>query len=56
MITRELEATLNAAVEEAATRRHEYVTLEHLLLALLSDKKATEVIRNCGGDVETLRR
>ncbi|MCA1817551.1 MAG: ATP-dependent Clp protease ATP-binding subunit ClpA [Acidobacteria bacterium] len=56
MITRELEATLSAAVEEAATRRHEYVTLEHLLLALLADKKATEVIRNCGGNVETLRR
>src|SRR5919202_3560455 len=56
MITRELEATLNAAVEEAASRRHEYVTLEHLLLALRSDKKAAEVIRNCGGDAEALRR
>jgi ATP-dependent Clp protease ATP-binding subunit ClpA len=56
MITRELEATLSAAIEEAASRRHEYVTLEHLLLALLADKKASEVLRNCGGDAETLRR
>ncbi|MFL6230950.1 MAG: ATP-dependent Clp protease ATP-binding subunit ClpA [Pyrinomonadaceae bacterium] len=56
MITKELQATLNVAVEEAAQRRHEYVTLEHLLFALLSDAKAREVIVNCGGDVETLRR
>jgi ATP-dependent Clp protease ATP-binding subunit ClpA len=56
MITKELEATLNVAVEQATTRRHEYVTLEHLLLALLADKKASEVIRNCGGDAETLHR
>jgi ATP-dependent Clp protease ATP-binding subunit ClpA len=56
MITRELQATLKAAVEEAAGRRHEYVTLEHLLLALLSDKRAAEVVRQCGGDVSLLRR
>jgi ATP-dependent Clp protease ATP-binding subunit ClpA len=56
MITKELQATLNAAVEESARRQHEYVTLEHLLLALLSDKKAGEVIVNCGGDLNTLRR
>ena len=56
MITKELEATLNAAVEEAARRRHEYVTLEHLLLALLADKRAAEVVRQCGGDVGVLRR
>src|SRR3954454_12579538 len=56
MITKELQATLNAAVEEAAARRHEYVTLEHLLLALLSDEKAGDVIVNCGGDINALRR
>jgi ATP-dependent Clp protease ATP-binding subunit ClpA len=56
MITKELQATLNAAVEEAASRRHEYVTLEHLLLALLADKKAGDVIVNCGGDINALRR
>jgi ATP-dependent Clp protease ATP-binding subunit ClpA len=56
MITRELQATLSAAVEEAIERRHEYVTLEHLLLALLSDRTAGNVIRNCGGDTDALRR
>jgi ATP-dependent Clp protease ATP-binding subunit ClpA len=56
MITRELQATLSAAVEEAIERRHEYVTLEHLLLALLSDRAAANVIRNCGGNLHALRR
>ncbi|HEX8422972.1 MAG TPA: ATP-dependent Clp protease ATP-binding subunit ClpA [Pyrinomonadaceae bacterium] len=56
MITRELQATLSAAVEEAIERRHEYVTLEHLLLALLSDSTASNVIRHCGGDTDALRR
>jgi ATP-dependent Clp protease ATP-binding subunit ClpA len=56
MITRELQATLSAAVAEAIERRHEYVTLEHLLLALLSDPTAGNVIRNCGGDTDALRR
>jgi ATP-dependent Clp protease ATP-binding subunit ClpA len=56
MITRELQATLSAAVGEAIERRHEYVTLEHLLLALLSDRTAGNVISNCGGDTLALRR
>ncbi|HZH90371.1 MAG TPA: ATP-dependent Clp protease ATP-binding subunit ClpA [Pyrinomonadaceae bacterium] len=56
MITRELQATLSIAVSEAIERRHEYVTLEHLLLALLSDRTAANVIRNCGGDTDALRR
>ncbi|HEX8747334.1 MAG TPA: ATP-dependent Clp protease ATP-binding subunit ClpA [Pyrinomonadaceae bacterium] len=55
MITNELQATLSAAVEEAVRRRHEYITLEHLLLALLSDRRALEVIRHCGGDLERLK-
>jgi ATP-dependent Clp protease ATP-binding subunit ClpA len=55
MITNELQATLSAAVEEAVRRRHEYVTLEHLMLALLSDSRAREVIRRCGGDLEVLK-
>jgi ATP-dependent Clp protease ATP-binding subunit ClpA len=55
MITRELQATLSAAVEEAIERRHEYVTLEHLLFALLSDSTASNVIRHCGGDTDVLR-
>jgi ATP-dependent Clp protease ATP-binding subunit ClpA len=56
MITRELQATLNLAVNEAIGRRHEFLTLEHLLLALLEDRTASEVIRQCGGDLERLRQ
>ncbi|HKP72320.1 MAG TPA: ATP-dependent Clp protease ATP-binding subunit ClpA [Pyrinomonadaceae bacterium] len=55
MITRELQATLSSAVGEAIERRHEYVTLEHLLLALLSDRTASNVIRHCGGDIDALQ-
>ena len=54
MITKELQDTLNFAATEAITRRHEYVTLEHLLYALLHEKTATNVLRQCGGKVEPL--
>ena len=56
MITKELENTLSAAVEEAIKRRHEYVTLEHLLLALLNDRTASDVIYHCGGNIDSLKR
>ena len=56
MITRELQNTLNAALEEAIMRSHEYVTLEHLLFSLLNDQTASNVIYHCGGDIETLKQ
>src|ERR1044072_4708443 len=56
MITKELENTLNLALAEATTRQHEYVTLEHLLLALLNDPTARDVIYHCGGNLETLKQ
>jgi ATP-dependent Clp protease ATP-binding subunit ClpA len=56
MLTKELENTLAVAHEEAVTRRHEYITLEHLLFALLSDDAAAEVLLNCGADIATLRQ
>jgi ATP-dependent Clp protease ATP-binding subunit ClpA len=56
MITKELENTLNLAVAEATTRQHEYVTLEHLLLALLEDPTARDVIYHCGGNVDGLKK
>ena len=56
MITKELQDTLTAAREEAIKRRHEYVTLEHLLLSLLDDRTASEVIRHCGGDIDVLKK
>ncbi|HVT02017.1 MAG TPA: ATP-dependent Clp protease ATP-binding subunit ClpA [Thermoanaerobaculia bacterium] len=55
MITKELQETFNLAVAEAVRRRHEYITLEHLLFALLRDTSASEVIVNCGGDIAALR-
>jgi ATP-dependent Clp protease ATP-binding subunit ClpA len=55
MITKELEKTLSAAVTEAIARQHEYVTLEHLLFALLHDSTARDVIYNCGGNIDAIR-
>jgi ATP-dependent Clp protease ATP-binding subunit ClpA len=54
MLTKELQETLSAAVEEAVQRRHEYVTLEHLLFAMLNDSTSRDVLYNCGGDLEKL--
>jgi ATP-dependent Clp protease ATP-binding subunit ClpA len=56
MITKELENTLNLAVAEATARQHEYVTLEHLLLALLNDPTARDVIYHCGGNLDGLKK
>jgi ATP-dependent Clp protease ATP-binding subunit ClpA len=56
MLTRELQATLNLAADEAIRRRHEFLTLEHLLLAMLRDSTGANVIRGCGGDLEALKR
>lgn len=55
MLTKELEETLGIAVDEAAKRRHEYVTLEHLLYALLSDSVANDVLNHCGANFDELR-
>ena len=56
MLTKELEETLGIAVDEAVKRRHEYVTLEHLLFALLSDSVANDVLNHCGANFDTLRK
>ena len=55
MIAKALQASFEFAVNEAVRRRHEYVTLEHLLFALLHDRAVAEVIRACGADVELLK-
>jgi ATP-dependent Clp protease ATP-binding subunit ClpA len=49
-ISKELEATLQLAIGEAKRRHHEYLTLEHLLLALCADPAATKILRACGTD------
>jgi ATP-dependent Clp protease ATP-binding subunit ClpA len=56
MIAKGLQASFEFAVNEAVRRRHEYVTLEHLLFALLHDRDVMEAIRACGGDLDTLKK
>lgn len=56
MLTRELEETLNTAVKEAVKHKHEFVTLEHLLFALLDDTAAQEILFNCGAHIDELNR
>ena len=56
MLSRNLEQTLHRALAYASARRHEYATLEHLLLALTEDQDAVAVMRACGLDLERLRR
>src|SRR5258705_4718814 len=55
MLSPELQATLQRAVDDVRARRHEYLTLEHLLLAMLDDTSGTDIVIKCGGDVEKLR-
>ena len=55
-VSKELQQTLQAAVSEARKRKHEYVTLEHLLRALCADKVASEVLLACSADLPTLTR
>lgn len=54
--SRSLEQALHRALALANERRHEYATLEHLLLALVDDQDASAVMRACGVDVDVLRR
>ena len=56
MLSRNLEKTLHRALAYANERRHEYATLEHLLLALTEDQDAMAVLRACTVDVDKLRR
>ncbi len=56
MIAKSLQETFEFAVAEAVRRRHEYVTLEHLLFALLHDREAMMAVRACGGDVDVLKK
>ena len=56
MLSRELELTLNLAFKDARAKRHEFMTVEHLLLALLDNADAANVLRACGGSIDTLRK
>ena len=56
MLSRNLEQTLHRALSLASERRHEYATLEHLLLGLAEDSDAATVLRACGVDLDKLRQ
>jgi ATP-dependent Clp protease ATP-binding subunit ClpA len=56
MIAQELEVSLHMAFMEARQKRHEFITVEHLLLALLDNPSASEVLRACATDIEDLRK
>lgn len=56
MLSKELEATLNLAFKGARSKRHEFMTVEHLLLALLDNDAAVQVLLACDVDMSVLRR
>jgi ATP-dependent Clp protease ATP-binding subunit ClpA len=56
MIAQELEVSLHMAFVEARQARHEFITVEHLLLALLDNPSAAEVLRACACNIEDLRK
>ncbi|BBE50325.1 ATP-dependent Clp protease ATP-binding subunit ClpA [Ferriphaselus amnicola] len=55
MIAQELEVSLHLAFVEARQKRHEFITVEHLLLAMLDNPSAAQVLRACGADISELR-
>lgn len=55
MLSKELELTLNVAFNDARSKRHEFMTVEHLLLALLDNSQVYDVLKTCGADIERLR-
>lgn len=55
MLSKDLEVTLNLAFRDARSKRHEYMTVEHLLLALLDNDAAATVLKACGTNLDELR-
>lgn len=56
MISKELELSLKMAFKDAKKRKHEYITLEHILYALTFDKTTSDILLNCGADLKLLRK
>ena len=54
MFSKDLELSISQAYQEARDRRHEYLTVEHMLLALLENASALSILRACGCDVSAL--
>ncbi len=55
MLSKDLEQTLNDAFRDAQAKRHEFITVEHLLLALLDNNDAIRVLNACGANISGLR-
>jgi len=55
MLSKDLEITLNSAFKSARDKRHEFMTVEHLLLALLDNDSAVGVLKACGADLAQLQ-
>jgi ATP-dependent Clp protease ATP-binding subunit ClpA len=55
MIAQELEVTLHMAFMDARQKRHEFISVEHLLLAMLDNPSAVEVLRACGANIDAMR-
>ena len=55
MIAQELEVSLHMAFVEARQKQHEFITVEHLLLAMLDNPSAAEVLQACGANIDELR-
>ena len=55
MFSDQLKTAMNEAFKQANMKRHEFVTPEHLLLALLDDEEALDVLKNVGADMDGLR-
>ena len=56
MISQELEVTLHMAFVDARQQRHEFITVEHLLLALVDNPSASDILKACAVDGETLKK
>lgn len=56
MISKELELSLKMSFKDAKKRKHEYITLEHILYALTFDKTTSDILINCGADIKVLRK
>ena len=55
MLSKDVEIVIQVAVNEAGRRGHEFVTVEHLLYALLHDDETVKVLRHCAADVDKLK-
>ena len=55
MFNQDVQIAFSLAVREAQRRRHEFLTTEHVLYAMLFDEQGQEILRACGGDIDSLR-